>query len=161
MTEEELATLGWSPIGEVPYREFMRVRVFDSWMHEQDIRRAPDRPGHLTGPVVRRGPAELHRRRSGSSSASGPVPPTARRSSSWPRATPPGSTRWWSTAVPGWSGDACRPDPTVTITLPFPTFVALGGGRWNREEALAAGRTTITGDEALGRAVLDGMAFTP
>ena len=44
MTEEELATPGWSPIGEVPYREFMGVRLFDSWMHEQDMRRALGAP---------------------------------------------------------------------------------------------------------------------
>lgn len=28
----------------------MRLRVFDVWAHEQDIRRATDRPGHLAGP---------------------------------------------------------------------------------------------------------------
>ena len=33
------------PVGEVPYAEFMEARVFDSWVHEQDVRRALDRPG--------------------------------------------------------------------------------------------------------------------
>src|SRR6202012_4422977 len=28
-----------------PHAEFMEVRVFDSWVHEQDVRRALDRPG--------------------------------------------------------------------------------------------------------------------
>ena len=39
-------------MGEAPFREFLAVRVFDSWIHEQDMRRALDRPGHLAGPVV-------------------------------------------------------------------------------------------------------------
>ncbi len=43
--DEEWAAVGWSPVGEVPYAVFMEVRVFDSWVHEQDARRALDRPG--------------------------------------------------------------------------------------------------------------------
>jgi len=41
--------VGWSPVGQVPYREFMDVRVLDSWIHEQDMRRATGRPGGLGG----------------------------------------------------------------------------------------------------------------
>jgi uncharacterized protein (TIGR03083 family) len=52
MSPDEMNEPTWSPLGEVPYRDFMKVRVFDCWMHEQDIRRALDRPGHLDGPVV-------------------------------------------------------------------------------------------------------------
>ena len=52
MTDDEWAAVGWSPIGEVPYRRFMVVRVFDCWMHEQDIRRATGREGHLEGPCA-------------------------------------------------------------------------------------------------------------
>ena len=44
-TEEEWAVVGFSPVGQVPYAVFMEVRVFDSWVHEQDARRALDRPG--------------------------------------------------------------------------------------------------------------------
>ena len=41
--------MGWSPVGEVPYREFMETRVLDTWAHEQDIRRALGRPGGRNG----------------------------------------------------------------------------------------------------------------
>ena len=44
---------GASPVGVVPYREFMRVRVMDCWVHEQDIRVATGRPGHEDGPAAR------------------------------------------------------------------------------------------------------------
>ena len=32
-------------MGQVPHAEFMTARVYDSWVHEQDVRRALDRPG--------------------------------------------------------------------------------------------------------------------
>ena len=49
---ERFDQVGPSPVGEVPYREFMNVRVFDCWVHEQDMRRAVGEPGDLTGPVA-------------------------------------------------------------------------------------------------------------
>ena len=45
LSAAEWAAPGWSPVGEVPRAEFMTVRVFDSWVHEQDVRLALDRPG--------------------------------------------------------------------------------------------------------------------
>ena len=45
MPAEQFDEVGWSPVGEVPYREFMETRVLDTWAHEQDIRRALGRPG--------------------------------------------------------------------------------------------------------------------
>ena len=35
-----------------PYRQFMAIRVFDCWYHDQDIREAIDRPGFLDGAVA-------------------------------------------------------------------------------------------------------------
>src|SRR4051794_3588735 len=43
---------GFTPEGPGPYRQFMAIRVFDCWFHEQDIREALDRPGGLEGPVA-------------------------------------------------------------------------------------------------------------
>ncbi|HEY5023826.1 MAG TPA: maleylpyruvate isomerase family mycothiol-dependent enzyme [Acidimicrobiales bacterium] len=48
--ESRFDDIGPSPVGDVPYREFMHVRVMDSWVHEQDIRIATGRPGHDSGP---------------------------------------------------------------------------------------------------------------
>ena len=47
------------------------------------------------------------------------------------------------------------------ITLPFEAFIALGGGRWDRARAEAAGGVEYAGDGELGRRVLDNFAFTP
>ncbi len=40
MDQEEFMKLGPSPVGEAPYARFMQIRIFDCYMHEQDIRQA-------------------------------------------------------------------------------------------------------------------------
>ena len=40
----------FTPAGPDTYGRFMRIRVMDMWMHEQDIREAVGRPGHERGP---------------------------------------------------------------------------------------------------------------
>ncbi len=46
---EAWSVIGPTPIGMVPYVDFMGVRIFDSWVHEQDVRRAVGRPGDRGG----------------------------------------------------------------------------------------------------------------
>lgn len=40
-------------LGCFPYRQLLRLRLFDCWMHEQDIREGLGRPGHESGPCAR------------------------------------------------------------------------------------------------------------
>ena len=49
MPPERFDVVGWSPVGEVPYRDFLATRVLDGWAHEQDVRRALGRPGGRNG----------------------------------------------------------------------------------------------------------------
>jgi len=49
LTDETMAFPITSPIGQVPYGRFMPVRVFDWWIHEQDMRRPLGLPGHESG----------------------------------------------------------------------------------------------------------------
>jgi len=49
MPKAKFEEVGWSPVGEVPYRQFMETRILDTWAHEQDIRRAVGRPGGRNG----------------------------------------------------------------------------------------------------------------
>jgi uncharacterized protein (TIGR03083 family) len=37
-----------TPVGPGDVAQFLAIRVLDNWMHEQDIRRALDQPGHLS-----------------------------------------------------------------------------------------------------------------
>jgi len=44
MSDEDWNAVTPTPVGPESYGRFMRVRVFDCWMHEQDIRAALSRP---------------------------------------------------------------------------------------------------------------------
>ena len=52
MSAEEWDREGFTPEGPGPYRQFMEIRVFDCWFHDQDIREALGRPGFVDGPVA-------------------------------------------------------------------------------------------------------------
>jgi uncharacterized protein (TIGR03083 family) len=41
-----------TPTGPGTLADFLHIRVLDCWVHEQDMRRATQRPGHLDGPVA-------------------------------------------------------------------------------------------------------------
>src|SRR5215468_424856 len=52
MSAEEFTREFHTPIGSHSMRSFLPIRIFDNWVHEQDIRRAVGHPGHFTGPVA-------------------------------------------------------------------------------------------------------------
>lgn len=52
MSEDEWNAESFTPAGKDTYGRFMQIRVFDCWLHEQDIRDAVGRPGHTTGLAV-------------------------------------------------------------------------------------------------------------
>src|SRR6185295_5947606 len=46
--EQPMAT----PTGPGTMADFLQIRVLDCWIHEQDMRRAVGKPGHLAGPAA-------------------------------------------------------------------------------------------------------------
>ncbi len=42
----------WTPMGPGTVRSLLPFRIFDSWVHEQDMRRAVDHPGDLDSPAA-------------------------------------------------------------------------------------------------------------
>ena len=52
MTDDEWNAESFTPAGMDTYGRFMQIRVFDCWLHEQDVRDAVGRPGHETGLAV-------------------------------------------------------------------------------------------------------------
>ena len=52
LTPEQWEAEGPSPVGVVPYYRFMRVRLLDCWIHEQDIRQATQKPGNQDAEVL-------------------------------------------------------------------------------------------------------------
>jgi uncharacterized protein (TIGR03083 family) len=151
--EDQWNEPGPTPVGTVPYREFMEVRTFDCWMHEQDVRRAVDRPGHQDGPVAEHAIGRCAKalgfvvgKKAGAPDGStvvfdlqGPI------------------TREITVTVSGGRAqvvDDAPGTPTVRLTMTPETLWCLGGGRWDPDTVLADGRVTIAGDRALGEAVV-------
>lgn len=159
---ERFDEVGWSPVGEVPYRVFMDVRVFDCWVHEQDIRRAVGRPGGRGG----RGEAVTMAR------VVSLLPYVVGRKV----APPDGTTVVWDLAGPvpagmgpsvavGMAGGRARAldpvpaDPTVRLSMDADVLCRLGCGRLGPSSALDGGQVAVAGDADLGRRILEAMNF--
>jgi uncharacterized protein (TIGR03083 family) len=59
-TEEQLARPSLTPVGPGTYGRFMTIRVFDYWVHEQDMRVPLGLPGHESGPAAEMAIDEIH-----------------------------------------------------------------------------------------------------
>lgn len=154
LDEAAWSASGPTPVGDVPYREFMEVRLFDCWMHEQDVRRALDRPGHQEGPVAEHGLGRCIKalgfivgKKAGAPDGTsvtfvvdGPLARTVHVAVRQGRAQ---------------VVEALDTDATVTLAMDAQTLWCLVGGRWDAASVLSAGSVTITGDGDLGRAILD------
>jgi uncharacterized protein (TIGR03083 family) len=157
MTAEQLSEVVATPVGMAPVREFIAVRVMDSWAHEQDMRRAVGRPGHHDGPAVDHSITRI--------TTTMPLIVGKRAGA------PDGSCVVF--AIEGAAGavvpivvagrasiaDAVPDEPTVTLTMDVETYAAVAFGRWDPDAVLADGRVAITGDDALGRSVVRTMGF--
>src|SRR5204862_3547785 len=51
-TDADFDAESWTPAGPGTVRDLLPFRIFDSWAHEQDIRRAVDQPCDLESPVA-------------------------------------------------------------------------------------------------------------
>jgi uncharacterized protein (TIGR03083 family) len=159
LTEVEWAKVGYSPSGDVPYADFMDLRVFDSWVHEQDVRTATDRPGGSGGLASR---IALDRVESAmgfvvGKKAAAPEGSVVRFSVEGP----PGDARQLTLKVGGGRAKPVVGDgaPTVTLTLSGLDFMQLGCGRTTAAEVGLAGGIGVAGDPTLARAILENMNF--
>ncbi len=158
MTAEDFEVKTQTPVGPGSMRMYMAIRIFDAWVHEQDIRRALGLPGGLDGPVAEHATSRIvlampyvvgkkAQAPDGSSvvfEVSGPTPLTL----------PIGVERGRAKPL-----DAAPDSPTVTLRTDFETFACLACGRWDPEEVLASGGVTFDGDRALGETVVRQMNF--
>ena len=158
MTPEDFAAETETPIGPGTVGDLLAIRIFDAWVHEQDMRRALAQPGHIEGAVARHAVERT---------AMAMPYVVARRA-----AAPDGTTALFQVAGPAGQdvavGVSARrgarleevpPSPDVRLAMDVETFVCLGCGRWEPSQALSQGSVVIEGDEALGEAILRGMNF--
>jgi uncharacterized protein (TIGR03083 family) len=157
MTDEQMAEVMDTPIGRVSYEEFMRLRVMDNWVHEQDIRRAVGRPGDEAGPGA---DAALARFQTAFGFVVGKRAAAPEGSSVVLQLEGPVKGRLAVTVEGGRARVAePPPSPTVTMTMTAETYSCLSAGRWTAQEALAAGRVKVEGDVDLAGRILEGMSI--
>ena len=136
---EYFAQDSMTPTGPGTIAEFLHMRVLDCWMHEQDVRRALDIPGHEQGPAAELTIDRLTR--------SIPIVVGKRA------ATPEGSSvlivlsgpvdrHIMTTVVNGRAQLGVEGNVAATITMDSQTFVQLAGGRLSYEDV----RSMITCD---------------
>ncbi len=157
---ERFDEIGPTPVGQAPFREFLNVRVFDGWIHEQDMRRALARPGHLSGPAVDLSVGRMAAampyvvgKKVGAPDGTSVVIVVEADDGSVARVIP--------VVVEGRAAlaDAAPDDPTVRVALDLEAFVALSTGRWDASAALDGGRAAFDGDAELGRSVVEQLNF--
>lgn len=147
---------GVTPAGRDTYGRFMRIRVFDCWMHEQDIRDAIGRPGHESGPVIDLSLDEIAAGLGYVIGKKAGAP--AGTSVTFDLIGAPGRVIHVRVAERAEVVDGLEGVATSTLRMPVGTFTRLCGGR-TTASAVAA-QTQVDGDSALGRAVVDNLAFT-
>lgn len=153
LTPEDLDREVATPAGPGTLADMLTLRLMDTWSHEQDIRRAVRRPGHEDGPAAEAAIAYFTRflpvvvgKRAGAPEGATVVVEV-------------GALQKVSIAVEGGRAkpvDGVTAEPTVTLAMPTATFAALVGGRTDAPDDV-----TITGDEALGRAIVANLGFMP
>ncbi len=146
----------WTPVGQATYGRFMQIRLFDCWVHEQDIRHATDRPGGDGGPAAEQAVDEVER-------ALGFI--------IGKRAQAPDGTlvtialhgpveRTTHVLVDSRASVVAEPDrpSTTTLRLDSTLFMRLATGRTDAESAMAD--VAVEGDADLARRVAANLSFT-
>ena len=165
MSQEDFDAPSWTPAGQDTYGRFMQIRLFDSWTHEQDIRQAVGRTGHLSGPVVDETLAEVRKAMGFVVGKLGGAPPDSRVEIRLTGATP-------ATIRVERIGDEPRcavvdefsqGEATVAISLDFELFMRLTAGRADNAEAVTAavsdGHASIAGDMEAGERIAHHLAY--
>lgn len=148
-----------TPAGVQPYRDFMGLRSFDAWSHEQDIRRAVGRPGHWQGPVAENSLVRLI----------GAFPFVVGKRAGAPDGTVVSLRltdqieRRVVVAVAGGrakvvTGDTGPPAATASLELPAEAFACLVLGRWDPEPTLERSDVHLAGDTDLARRIISSLA---
>jgi len=156
MSQDDFDAPSWTPIGQSTHGRFMQIRLFDCWMHEQDIRVAVARPGHEAGAPAEGSLDEIVRalgyivgKRAGAPSGSavtvtltGPVMRTVHVLVNGKAAVVPVLDR----------------SPTASLAMSSSLFARLAGGRV--DPGAVRDQIALAGDIELAERVAANLAFT-
>lgn len=156
LSQDEWEADAMTPVGPSTYGRFMQIRVFDCWMHEQDIRDGLDRPGHRSGASVE---VTLDELQTALGYLVGKKAGFGDGQSVSIVLTGP-TERTIDVLVDGRASvvDALPGPPTVMLTTDVHTLTRLAGGRSNAPSLVD--RVAISGDEELGRRLVENMGYT-
>lgn len=156
VSESDWNTETLTPVGPAPFGRFMRIRVFDCWLHELDIRDAIGVPVVEGGPRAEMAFAEI-------TSALGFVVGKRGQAPDGSRITfildgPLAreihiAVNGRAALVPALDGPA-----TVTVRMNSQLFTRVACGRVQAFDH--EGEITIDGDHAVGKRIVDNLAFT-
>lgn len=159
LTPEEWEAITLTPVGPDSMGRFMRVRIFDCWVHEHDIRDAVGRtaaPGELSGPDTRLALDELAAGMGFVVGKKGRAPDGSRVLL---RLTGP-VAREIRVAVDGRATvveDFDGADPTIVVTMDGLQFSRLAGGRPLISDLPQA--VDYDGDVDAGRRIVENLSF--
>lgn len=156
-SQEDFDATAWTPAGEDTHGRFMAIRVLDQWFHEQDVREAVGRPGHVAGLAPEVVLEEIGR-------VMGYV---VGKQAGFPSGT---SLRIELAAPMPYVYDvevtdrarlvdALLDEPRVTVTMPGSTFCRLAGGRRRWVDAEITSVIATSGDQKLAEQLLSNVAF--
>ncbi|MFI1240593.1 maleylpyruvate isomerase N-terminal domain-containing protein [Nocardia salmonicida] len=146
-----------SPVGQVPYGRFMRVRLFDCWMHELDLADGIGRSVPEGGARAEAAFAELTigLGRAVVKGAKAPDGSLITLDLTGP------VTRQVHLSVAGGRGtvlDETSEQPTTVLRLDSGLFARLRGGRTTADRH--PGEVVVEGDTALGERLVQNLSFT-
>jgi len=155
MTDDEWHGASWTPVGDASYSRFMRIRVYDCWLHEADIRDAVGLPVSERTTTANIGLDEIG---TGLGYIVGRKAKAPDGSSVTIEVSDP-VERVFHVKVDGRAAvvDSLS-DPTCVLRMPVRTFARLTGGRGDAEPQLTD--VQVDGDRELGLQIARNMAFT-
>ena len=155
--DELLAAPSFTPVGVQTYGRFLAIRVFDFWVHEQDLRGPLGIAGNESGPAAEMALDEVIRSFGYIAGKKVGVP----KGHGVTVHLTGGVTTDFSAYVEERAAvvdSLARPD--AEITLDFVTFMQLACGRIDPDRVVAEGRVQRSGDSELADRLARNLAFT-
>ena len=155
--QQDFSEKAESPIGTGSIADLLSIRIFDCWVHEQDIRRAIRKPGNLSGNAAahsfrridRTMPYIVGKKSKVGEGKSVEFIRTGYTANNFVVAVESGRARVTE-------GDV---SPTVSLSMECEDYLILTCGREHPSNLINSGRISISGDAHLGQSIVRQMNF--